>query len=101
MSFSRFLRRFLSTRGMLTTESVQDQILSHLNGHGAVNAMHLYTYLNSATQRDMDHRMIDEAAQILVNRRVVRATRSGRPVDPVHAGGDYSLAFPIEEDSSR
>jgi hypothetical protein len=104
MRLSEILGRLVTGRARPTTEQVQRQILTFIDGNGAVDAAFLYARLN--IQRggyreptDSDKGMIDEAAQILVNKRMLRATRDARPVDPVMAGGTYRLAYPIEKDA--
>ncbi|MDF1748207.1 MAG: hypothetical protein P1V34_04960 [Alphaproteobacteria bacterium] len=104
MKLSETIGRLLTGRTRPTTEQVQRQILTFIDGNGVVEATQLYARLNITRggyrePTSTDKGMIDEAAQILVNKRMLRATRDRRPVDPVTAGGVYLLAYPIEKDA--
>lgn len=91
MAFLDALRRTFLGGFLPSTESVQRQILNCLDGHGETAAEALYERIDLPSGVGHPRLMIDQAAQILVNKGHVEARRNGGSVDPVSAGGQYTL----------
>ena len=92
MTIRESLRRaFMGGIGSPSTEDVQRTILTYLEGRGSGDTgqmeEELFTNIPASSRR---HQIL-QAAQILVNRRLVRATVEGRGVDPVNAVGPVRL----------
>lgn len=87
------LRRAVLGGGIPTTESVQRHILTILEGHGSVHSADLPGLMTLSVSPDSARSVIDQAAQILVNRGEVRAHQNGVPIDPVAVSTPYTLAL--------
>lgn len=101
MAFQGLLQRILFGTRMQSTEAVQQQIRNVLDGLGTVSAQQLYSQIDLQASPAHTKMMIDQAAQILVNTRIVTATRNQATVDPVNADGSYELTYPTAKDISR
>lgn len=101
MAGSGLLQRLFFGTRMQSTEAMQQQIRVILDGLGSISAQQLYAKVEAQAGPAHTQMMVDQAAQILVNTRIVVATRNQSPVDPVNAGGDYQLAYPKQKDISR
>jgi len=87
MSFLASLQRLLSFGGSArpATEEFQRVVLTHLSLQGPTLLAKIGGQSFPQLDEDMRRYGLVEAAQILVNRGAITATRNGVPVDPVNS----------------
>lgn len=103
MRLAPLLHRVFTGRGDPTTEDIQRRIRGYLDRHdGRAEAAALADQVMSDVPDAARDGQLRQAAQILVNRGLIRAWSGGRPVDPVHAPGDltFTRADGPREDAS-
>ena len=103
MNLSDLVRRLFVGSYLPSTEAVQRQILTLIEGNGPLAATVLYARIQPIGETGSGRSHIDQAAQILVNtqRAVATDATTGRGVDPVNAPGAYRLAILREEMTKR
>lgn len=91
MNIMHILSRGLFGGGAPDTETLQRQICTLLQGHQTLESDALLDLLDLPMSVSGAKTLLDQAAQILVNRSHVEATQNNRPIDPVNANGPYTL----------
>lgn len=91
MKLDGLLKRFLGFGQHRLTEDVQLAILTYLDGHGSGTPEDVIRSLYPDQASTGLLAEVLQAAQILVNRREITATRNGVPVDPVN--GDATIVL--------
>lgn len=96
MSISTLLKRTFVGRATPATEDIQQRILSYLSGRGFALESEIGDVLMTDLPPDARRRELMQAAQILVNRKLVEARavdgpEAGKRIDPVHADGPVRL----------
>lgn len=91
MKLDGLLKRIVGFGQHRNTEDVQLAILTYLDGHGSGTPEDVIQtfYPSDVTARTLAE--VLQAAQILVNRREITATRNGVPFDPVN--GDAAIVL--------